>query len=202
MIVKRFIAGSGSNNVTLVKYNNQYFLIDAPSPMDKIIKYLEQENIKIDYCFITHTHYDHIAGLAQLKEYDPTIKVVVSSKEAKFLTDPSKNLSELMGVKVVYHGDYEVYEEISISGIEFKFITGHSKSSCVIIFEGDQLIFSGDTLFRDSVGRSDFIFGNHEALIEGIRENIFCYPDEYKVYPGHGFNTTVGNEKSHNRHLQ
>lgn len=202
MILKRFLIGPAQNNTVLYEHNNEVYLIDCPAPIDKIVNYVRENNIKIKACLLTHTHWDHIAGLNDLKLFDCEIEVYVVKSERYYLRDYEQNLSKFTDQKISYDGEYKYVDDLEIEGMDIKYISGHSKKSCVFIFEADKTIFAGDSLFREAVGRSDFYHGNHETLISGIKSELMVYPDDFKVYPGHGFATTIGNERQNNEYLK
>ena len=91
-------------------------------------------------------------------------------------------------------------QEMTIEGMTFRVILtpGHTAGSCCYYFEEDGILVSGDTLFQESVGRTDFPTGSFSEIVRSIKEKLFVLPDEVKVYPGHGETTTVGYEKIHN----
>jgi glyoxylase-like metal-dependent hydrolase (beta-lactamase superfamily II) len=121
------------------------------------------------------------------------------------LTDPAGNLSAAFGMSLVSppadrlldHG-----ERISLAGLDLavREIPGHSRGHVVFVAEGltPPVVFGGDVLFKEGVGRSDFTDGDFTALAAGIREHLYNLPDETIVFPGHGDPTTVGHEKRHN----
>ncbi len=193
-MIKRFILGELRNNCYLIKHNDKIILIDAPNNIEKVIKYLENKQLKLDYVFLTHTHFDHIKGLEVLKLYDNTIDIYVTKDEQSFLSKPEDNLSNLSNVLVCYQGNSKTYNELEMKGLIIKNISGHSKNSANLYFPEAQIVFTGDNLFRDSIGRSDFKYGNEELLINGIKNELLGLEQNVVVYPGHGFSTTIKNE--------
>ena len=94
-------------------------------------------------------------------------------------------------------------EEISIAGMTCKILAtpGHTKGSCCYYFENDKILLSGDTLFQESVGRTDLPTGSMSALVRSVREKLMPLPEDVKVYPGHGEATSIGHEKKYNPFL-
>ena len=172
-IIKRFILGPLRTNCYLINANDHICLIDAGVNPQKIIDYCVENNLIIEYILLTHTHYDHIGGLNDIKAIFPDAQVIVGSKEQSFLRDPESNLSVLDDEYYQYHG-------------------------ICLYFKKERTVFSGDTLFRHSIGRSDLIYGNEFLLEQGIRNHLYTLPGNTKVYPGHGFSTTIKEEKMNN----
>ncbi len=199
-ILKRFLIGEVQNNCAIVNHNDKIILIDAPYPIDNITNYLKSNNLELDYIFITHIHFDHIAGVEHLVKLYPNVEVYTSKKEKYMFNDPKENLSYRHDINVNYTGEIKTFDKLEIKGIEFKYISGHSKQSTVICF--DKAIFTGDTLFRETIGRSDLPHGNQEKLISGIKSELLGLDKNTKVYPGHGFATTIENELQNNSYLK
>jgi glyoxylase-like metal-dependent hydrolase (beta-lactamase superfamily II) len=134
------------------------------------------------------------------KEYD--IPVYALEKERALLEDPMMNVSAYYGPNVVvkdvtYLKDNDVLE-LAGCKIEVLATPGHTMGGCCYYIKEDNILFSGDTLFHASVGRSDFPTGNFDQMEQAIRERLFVLPDETVVYPGHMDTTTIQYEKAHN----
>lgn len=175
-------------------------LFDAPAEPEKILDYLKKYNLSLEYIFLTHAHFDHIMALEELKKTTGA-KVVVHELEEKYLNDSSLNLSN---VKLPYlSADILVKDGdiIEFCGINIKVIhtPGHTTGGVCYLF--DETLISGDTLFLKSIGRFDFPLGNFEEEIRSIKEKLMILPDDTKVYPGHGFSTTIGRERKENPYL-
>ena len=184
-------------------------IVDAGFDVDKIIRYLKKNNLNPVAILVTHGHLDHIAGNGDIKKEWPECKIYVGKEDADKLDNPSGNLSATFGVPVVTpkadhtlnHGD-----EIMVAGIPVSVLhlPGHSRGHVVYRIAGDDgaVIFVGDVIFMDSIGRYDFPDGNYSDLIDGIRGIILTQPTETVLYPGHGHKTTVGRELRYNPFLQ
>lgn len=175
-------------------------LFDAPAEPERILDYLEKHNLSLEYIFLTHAHFDHILALDQLKKATGA-KVVVHELEEKYLNDSSLNLANvklphLSADVLVKDGDI-----IEFCGTNIKVIhtPGHTTGGVCYLF--DETLISGDTLFLKSIGRFDFPLGSFEEEIRSIKEKLMVLPDEIKVYPGHGFSTTIGRERKENPYL-
>lgn len=151
--------------------------------------------------FLTHGHFDHILAANEIKNKYGIL--IYSYKEEKDLAaDPDNNLStSFMGPFTL---DIDVLlndgEKINVGGMNCTVIhtPGHTCGSCCYYFEEDKVLISGDTLFYESVGRTDFPTGSTSTLVSSIKNKLFVLPDDVEVYPGHGSSTSIGYEKVHN----
>ena len=150
---------------------------------------------------LTHGHYDHILGLPGLLESFP-VPVAACAEESEMLSDPGINMSGYMGDGVSVKPDrlFTDNEEFTSAGLHCRVLhtPGHSRGSCCYYFDEHKILFSGDTLFRCSVGRSDLFGGNEEAILNSLHRLISELPGETRVFPGHGPATTIEFEKRNN----
>ncbi len=197
-IIKKFVLGVCQTNCYLIADNEKIILIDAGETPNKIVEYCKANNINIDVILLTHTHFDHIAGLNVLTDTFKNVKVYAPRAEMEFLKDPNLTLASDFNSQFTYEKECIALDELEHPNLDIKYISGHSFSSAVFIFKGENVVIAGDTLFRHSVGRSDFMFGNQEKLLSGIKKHLLTLSDETVVYPGHGFATTIKEEKEHN----
>lgn len=196
---------------------NCYVIIDEatglsavidPACNDKtLIEYLDSiGKDKVQYVFLTHGHFDHIGYAYECAQrYDA--KIVVSSKEKEFLSDPDLNLSEqLFKIKITpFEADIYLEDNDSVTlgdnQIDFLLTPGHTMGSGCYICKEDGLIFSGDTLFYLSMGRADFPTGDAEALLDSLRK-LSSLSGDYKVYPGHDRETSLSFERENNPYIR
>lgn len=166
---------------------------------------LDDGDLKCVGIFLTHGHIDHMAAMDEMKELTgaPTY---ASEDEKEVLGNSKVNLSAMMTSvfgKVV-ETDVDNYlaegDVKKLLNTEMRCIgvPGHTKGGMCYYFEQEHILFSGDTLFKYSVGRSDFPTGDENALLENIGEKLFILPDDTVVYPGHGDKTQIGKEKKMN----
>jgi glyoxylase-like metal-dependent hydrolase (beta-lactamase superfamily II) len=182
-------------------------VIDTGLDAGPLLEFLDKHKLNPIAVIITHGHVDHIAGVEALRERFASITVYIHKLDAEMLTDSMSNLSFMTGDDIkVRQADCLVDEPdiIDKAGIRLRVIhtPGHTQGGICLYAEKEGLIFVGDTLFADSVGRTDFPGGNTRQLIEGIKAKLLILPDETVVYPGHGARTTIGREKANNPFLQ
>jgi glyoxylase-like metal-dependent hydrolase (beta-lactamase superfamily II) len=154
---------------------------------------------------LTHGHFDHITGAEALKEATGA-EIYCSEEEAKLMADPRLNCGGMAGQKVSLTPDHFFTdgEKLTFAGITFEvmFTPGHTSGGVCFYVQEEKAVFSGDTLFQESVGRSDLPTGNGRRLVKSIQEKLMPLPDDVVVYPGHGEKTTIGYERRHNYYLK
>ena len=162
---------------------------------------LKERGFTVAGILLTHGHFDHIWGLEELREKSGA-PVYIWEQEKALLGDARLNGSAGAGRACSAEADVYVKdgEEITIAGMTCRLIgtPGHTEGSCCYYFPEGGFLVSGDTLFADSVGRTDLPTGDMGRLVRSIREKVFLLPDETKVYPGHGEATEIGYEKKYN----
>ena len=166
---------------------------------------LSEHGLKVKAILLTHGHFDHIAGVKELKEKSGA-KVYALDAEADFLMDIDKNLTSQFGRPITITPDVLLKdgEELTLFDIDIKVIAtpGHTEGGASYYIKEAGFLISGDTLFEGSVGRTDFPTGSMSVLVRSIKEKLFTLPDDTKVYPGHGEMTTIGDEKKYNPFVQ
>lgn len=183
-------------------------VIDPGLEPELILAKLKKHQLHLAAILNTHGHADHIAGNASMKKYFPQAPLYIGAGDAAMLTDPILNLSRPFGMDVVSPPADKLLKEgdvISVAGMDMHIreIPGHSPGHIVFVLNDRQpkIVFGGDTLFQGSIGRTDFPNGNHQQLITGIKMKLFSLPEDTVVYPGHGDETTVGEEIQSNPFL-
>lgn len=193
---------------------NSYFVYEEGKseviffdPADKgnyIYDRLKENGFTVAAIFLTHGHFDHIWGVEELRKLSGA-KVYAWEEEREVCEDASVNVSASAGRPCSLKADVYVKdgEKISIAGMNCQLLgtPGHTKGSCCYYFEDDKILLSGDTLFQESVGRTDFPTGSMSNLVRSVREKLMPLPEDVKVYPGHGEATTIGHEKEYNPFL-
>ena len=180
-------------------------IVDPGLEPDKIIQILDEKGFEPAALLITHGHSDHIGGNHALKARWPDCPIIVSEGDAIKLTDPHQNLSAQYGLAVTSPpADRTVVEgdvlDVAGFSLEILELPGHSPGHIVFVWKAasPMIVFGGDVLFAGSIGRCDFADGNFDDLAAAIHAKLFTLPDDTLILPGHGPNTTVGDEKRAN----
>jgi len=200
--VKQVVTGMIEENCYILYSENQALIIDPGDETSKIKDQIEELGVRPIAILLTHTHYDHIGSLEDIRvDYD--VPVYVSPKEQDWLGDPSANLSVNKPYEVIAKPADHLFcslETLKIGPFTFDVVPtpGHSPGGVSFIFHEDQFVISGDALFKESVGRTDLPGSEPKRLLDGIRKHLFTLPENYAVYPGHGRDTSIGHEKAAN----
>lgn len=176
-------------------------IVDPADNAGAIVSIVEAKGYIPKAVFLTHGHFDHMLAAREIcDKYD--IKCCSYVDEADLAADPNLNLStSFMGpVSLAVDEVFNDGQKIMVAGMDFTVIhtPGHTKGSCCYYLEDEKILVSGDTLFNESVGRTDFPTGNTRTLLNSIRDRLFVLPDDVEVYPGHNDPTTIGYEKVNN----
>lgn len=206
MKIEKWVLGELATNCYVVKNEErkELVIIDPATCSQMFTEHLREDGYQPKAILLTHGHFDHVMGITRLVE-EFQIPVYLLQEELEVLADATLNLSSMFGTSFAYEKgkplhDLDIFE---CAGISFQVIhtPGHTKGgACYYIAEEDTL-FSGDTLFFHSVGRTDFPTGSMGTLVRSIKERVFAVPPQTKVYPGHGDATTIEEEKYGNPYV-
>ncbi len=182
------------------------FIIDPGDEAKGIISEIARLDVKPKAILLTHGHGDHIAGVTEIKEHF-SIPLVIGKGEEPMLADPTLNLSSSYGQPVTASNPEHLLQDeqvFSVGNLSLKALStpGHTPAGVCYFEEESGILFSGDTLFFGSIGRTDFPGSSHEQLLSSIQTKILTLPDSVVCYPGHGPQTTVGSERANNPFLQ
>lgn len=202
MIVKQFVEGFIANNNYLLidEDSKEAALIDCTDYISELGAVLKEYDAKLKYILLTHGHFDHIMGVPKIKQ-EFGAKVYLH-KDDKELVDNSDEFMISVGMQPFEHPEIDKYidenEEIYLgkNKIEVIHLPGHTQGGVGYLVDG--MLFSGDSIFLESIGRTDLPGGNHKQLIESIKNKIFSLDGDTILYVGHGTNTTVEHEKKYN----
>ena len=179
-------------------------LIDPADQGQQIYNALSKNGFTIQAILLTHGHFDHIWGANEVRSL-AGVKMYAYEQEKELLNSEKLNVSK--GAGRPYTVEADVYlkdgETLTVADMTCKCIAtpGHTAGSCCYYFEDAGILVSGDTLFQESVGRTDLPTGNMRTLMNSVKQKLFVLPEETKVYPGHGESTTIGYEKKYNPYV-
>ncbi len=204
--IGRIVLGVCQTNCYFVyeEGKSEAIVFDPADKGDYIYNGLTEKGFSVAAILLTHGHFDHIWGLEKLKELSGAT-VYAYEGEKEVCESPALNVSERVGRPCAVKADVYIKdgEEITIAGMTCRLIAtpGHTQGSCCYYFENAKFLISGDTLFQESVGRTDLPTGSMSTLVRSVREKLMPLPEEVKVYPGHGEATSIGYEKKYNAFL-
>ena len=202
--LQKCIVGSVFTNCYFLKNKEtgEMLIIDPGDNAEKIEQKILEMQGKPVAILLTHGHFDHIGALAGVKKEYPEIRVYAAAEEKEVMESPALNLSSSFGAAFTAQADIYLEDdaEIEVLGRKCKclLVPGHTKGGMCYYFPEEHVVFTGDTLFCYSVGRTDFPTGDAKALEDAIREKLFVLPDETLVLPGHDAQTMIGKEKTGN----
>lgn len=179
--------------------SKEAIVIDPGGEVDKIAKMLDILKAKVKYIYLTHCHGDHIGGVNELKERYGG-KILIHRIDSEGLNNPEINLCEYIGLgKIELDVDSRIDDNdlIHVGETELQVIhtPGHTKGSTSLYCEKEKMLFSGDTLFRGTWGRTDLPTSSLEDIMNSITKRLLVLPDDTIVYPGHGKATMIKEEK-------
>jgi glyoxylase-like metal-dependent hydrolase (beta-lactamase superfamily II) len=186
MIIERIVVGEFFTNCYIIGCSKEKVcgIIDPGSEGEKIKKIVEIKNLKPIMIINTHGHFDHIGSNNFFN-----LPVYIHKNDLEFLSNPEKNLSSLFSIPYLCKNEVFVIEEkdiIKIGELNLEVLStpGHTPGS--ICLKIQNVLFTGDTIFADGIGRTDFPEGDEEELKNSIKTKILSLPDETIIYPGHG----------------
>lgn len=184
---------------------NQAAVIDPAWDGRGIFREVEERNWKIAYILLTHSHFDHVGGLAELKEISSV--PIVMHREAVPLLENAVRAGQLWQISFPKPPPADQFvddgDQLSLGRLQLDILytPGHAPGHIAFYLAGEAVLFSGDVLFQRGVGRTDMPGGDHELLMATIERRLLTLPDETLVLPGHGPSTTIGQERQSNPFL-
>jgi hydroxyacylglutathione hydrolase len=203
--IKAFALGPFATNTYVLWHDPDpaCLLIDPSFEPAPVIAFVRENKLKPAAIVLTHTHVDHIAGIADVQRALGPLPVWVHQAEERWLEDPELNLSPGIGLSISLPPPNRLLradEQLELSGHHWKIlhVPGHSPGSIALYHEPSGFTISGDVLFDGTIGRSDFPGCDFATLERSIQTKLYTLPETTKVYPGHGPPTTIGHEKKTN----
>jgi glyoxylase-like metal-dependent hydrolase (beta-lactamase superfamily II) len=205
MLIDSFPVGPLKCNCSIIacKETREAIIIDPGGDAEHIVSLIEKHKLKPKYLLHTHAHFDHVMATRAVKE--ATGAKILLHKEDDFLYDNLIHQGQLFGVEVdeplPIDEHFEDESEIVIGKVKFKVLhtPGHTPgSTCFYLSDEESILFSGDTLFARSIGRTDLWGGSFDQIIQSISNRLFVLDNQTRVIPGHGPDTTIWSEKKEN----
>jgi glyoxylase-like metal-dependent hydrolase (beta-lactamase superfamily II) len=197
-----------TNSYIVIDKSTRYaVVIDVPpASLDFINDVLAKQEAEIKEIWLTHSHWDHTADAPALRDiYD--VPVRVHRADEYRLQEPNKYVGfplpfTMRGINADSY--FEEGDTLLLGHLKFRVLEtpGHTEGGVIFINDEHKTVIAGDTIFKQSIGRTDLHGGDFDTLIESIRTKILTLDDDYSLYPGHGVKTTVGSEKRFNPFLQ
>lgn len=200
MSVQTFPLGPLETNCHIVYNQNEAIVVDPGGDPQEVINFLQEHKLKLQAILLTHLHFDHIYGVAAL--HKATGAPVMSPPGDAQLMKSEFGAGGVWGFPKVEGFDSTPLKTgaLTLGSLHCEVLDtpGHTPGSMSFYFASEDAVVTGDVLFYRSVGRTDFPGGDQDTLLNSIRDQIFALPDNTAVYPGHGLNTVVGDEKHNN----
>jgi len=210
MEIDRLILGAYETNCYVLRSSRaakDCVVVDPGLGAGRLLDFIKGHKLNPVAVVLTHGHIDHIGSVAELRENYPDIKVYIHKLDAKMLENGYSNLSAVMGGAFSTEPADFSLEDGSVveqAGVRLQVLhtPGHTPGGICLYSKDEGIVFTDDTLFAESIGRTDFPGGSLQQLLKGIREKLFTLPENTVVYPGHGPSTTIAREKTHNQFFQ
>ena len=203
MSLKVAVVGMVSTNCYVVanNQNNEIIIVDPGDDIEVINEQVERIHGTVKGILLTHGHFDHIMAVNELAAQHH-VKIYAHSIEKELLADPGLNCSQDIGRPYIVDLQETLEDNMTftLAGFNIKVLhtPGHTAGSVCYLFEKEGVLFSGDTIFMESIGRTDLPTGNEGKLLVSIQTKLMELKDDIKVFPGHGPSTSIGYEKRNN----
>lgn len=207
MIIEKCVVGVMATNCYLLinETSKETVIIDPGAQLNIIKSKINNMELKPIAILLTHGHFDHIMVAKELSN-EFAIDIHIARPEASVLSDSSLNCSNLVRQNFTLDADVllDNNEIITLADMDIKvlYTPGHTHGGACYYIEDQEVLFSGDTLFFESVGRTDFPTGDIRSLLRSISTQLLTLSESVKVYPGHSEETTIGHERENNLFIQ
>ena len=190
-------------NAYLIKDKDNVYIIDPGFNYDEIKKYLQENNLSINKIFLTHGHIDHTGNIKKYLELNSNIEIYISAQDYSIMFDSEANASNILLIKDKHKKIDNIkflYDNDSIDEFKFHLTPGHTKGSMIIEYK--EYLFTGDTLFKDTIGRTDLPTGSMSDMDHSLKYIMSSFPKKTIILPGHYYKTTLEDEIKNNYYLR
>lgn len=204
--IEHLLLGQVATNCYLAMKEDtkELIIVDPADHADRIVQKIQSMGGAPAAILLTHGHFDHIGAAEELRD-KYGIRIYAMEEEGDVLASMQLNLSQMFGCPMTLQADVLLKDgqELDLAGLHITaFHTpGHTKGGACYYLKEECVLFSGDTLFAESVGRSDFPTGSMSTLVGSIKNKLLVLPEETRVLPGHNYESTIGHEKRYNPFL-
>lgn len=201
--LERKVIGMVCTNVYLAvnTQTNEAFLVDPADNAEMIEEWIAKKGVALKAILLTHGHFDHIGAVTQLKA-DLQVPVYAMQAERALLEDPHLNASGRWGTGFTVKADRFLTDGATFTVAGFDITVyhtpGHTRGGACYYIASEKVLFSGDTVFCESIGRADLPTGNSAELVRSVRSILSALPDDVDIFPGHDEETSVAHEKQYN----
>lgn len=196
MQIQKFVLGNLRSNAYIVFNETNCFVVDPGFENNLISSFIDDHGLTLDFIYITHGHYDHIGGVKQLKErYQPLVYAPIKDK---YWLD--EYAIQKLGFQTPVDQYFKEPFELQWQDLSLKFYDtpGHSEGGTVCYIDELGVLFSGDTLFFQTIGRTDIPYADYDTLVSSVKKLYKLLPNQTRVYSGHGRPTDILHEKKNN----
>ena len=202
-IIRSVVTSLSENTYIYINENTKKaIIVDPGGEPKKLLNIIKENDIDLYAILLTHSHIDHIGAISEILDYKK-VPICCHEDEVMILGNPEMNLSLKLKRKNISFTPDVIFKDNDIFDFDGTKITvihtpGHTQGSCCYLDLENNNIFTGDTLFRNSIGRTDLATGNYDSLISSIKDKLFSLDDNINIFPGHGDPSSIKNEKENN----